>query len=224
MEHPFDFFEKIYCINLPERTDRRKECLEEFKKTGIEDKVRFANGVKLGGHVLSGRLGCLLSHKYAIREAKNDKARNILVLEDDIKFEDNCVPVLSRAVESLGNVNWYLFYMGSTIAQDIHPEPLVNHNEGLYKTYGSLTTHAIAYNYIIFDYLLENLPELEDGIDWLMKHESVDGWLARYIQSQGNCYHAKEMIATQRPSFSDVDKNVASFGQNLIEHFNKSKP
>ena len=33
------YFDKIYCINLDSRPDRWKECLEEFKKIGIDDIV-----------------------------------------------------------------------------------------------------------------------------------------------------------------------------------------
>ena len=41
MKTPFNFFDKIYCINLEERTDRWEECLSEFKKYGIENVERI---------------------------------------------------------------------------------------------------------------------------------------------------------------------------------------
>ena len=32
MNNPFNFFDKIYCINLSERTDRWNECLKNFER------------------------------------------------------------------------------------------------------------------------------------------------------------------------------------------------
>ena len=43
MKNPFDFFEKIYCINLDHRHDRWEECCKIFNEYGMSDKVeRFS--------------------------------------------------------------------------------------------------------------------------------------------------------------------------------------
>ena len=39
MKNPFDYFDKIYCINLDYRTDRWEQVQNEFEKIGIENKV-----------------------------------------------------------------------------------------------------------------------------------------------------------------------------------------
>ena len=37
----WDFFDKIYCISLEERPDRRKEAKIQFDKVGLSPKVEF---------------------------------------------------------------------------------------------------------------------------------------------------------------------------------------
>tara|TARA_Y100001933_G_scaffold265198_1_gene336818 strand:- start:3881 stop:4603 length:723 start_codon:yes stop_codon:yes gene_type:complete len=39
MKNPFDYFDKIYCINLDSRADRWEQVQTEFEKIGIENKV-----------------------------------------------------------------------------------------------------------------------------------------------------------------------------------------
>lgn len=39
MKNPFDYFDKIYCINLDSRTDRWERTQTEFEKVGIENRV-----------------------------------------------------------------------------------------------------------------------------------------------------------------------------------------
>ncbi len=43
MKNPFDYFDKIFCINLDSRPDRWKQVQKEFDKVGILDRVeRFS--------------------------------------------------------------------------------------------------------------------------------------------------------------------------------------
>ncbi|MEX1349306.1 MAG: hypothetical protein AB1Z31_16390, partial [Desulfobacterales bacterium] len=37
----WDFFDKIYCITLDERADRRADATAQFEKVGLADKVEF---------------------------------------------------------------------------------------------------------------------------------------------------------------------------------------
>ena len=43
MKNPFDYFDKIFCINLDSRPDRWESVQKEFDKVGILDRVeRFS--------------------------------------------------------------------------------------------------------------------------------------------------------------------------------------
>jgi hypothetical protein len=38
---PWAFFDKIYCISLDEREDRRQEARKQFGNVGLADRVEF---------------------------------------------------------------------------------------------------------------------------------------------------------------------------------------
>jgi hypothetical protein len=40
----WDFFDRLYCISLQERKDRRQSALNEFSKAGLADRVEFVIG------------------------------------------------------------------------------------------------------------------------------------------------------------------------------------
>ena len=40
-DNGWDFFDRLYCISLREREDRRKSALQEFSKVGLADRVEF---------------------------------------------------------------------------------------------------------------------------------------------------------------------------------------
>ena len=42
----FDFFDEIYCINLDKRVDRWNSAKEQFKKLGIDNKVKRFSAVE----------------------------------------------------------------------------------------------------------------------------------------------------------------------------------
>ena len=46
-KNPFDYFDKIFCINLDSRPDRWEQVQKEFDKVGILDRVeRFSALIK----------------------------------------------------------------------------------------------------------------------------------------------------------------------------------
>ena len=40
----WDFFDRLYCISLQDREDRRKSALKEFSQAGLGDRVEFVIG------------------------------------------------------------------------------------------------------------------------------------------------------------------------------------
>ena len=77
--------DKIYIINLKERTDRWEHCLQQLNKYNITNYTRFdavkpdlnkvnpiqysKNNLKLGTKYIIGALGCKLSHLKIIIDA-----------------------------------------------------------------------------------------------------------------------------------------------------------
>ena len=91
--------DQIYIINLKNRTDRWKTCIEQLIKHNITNYKRFnairpdltkinpiqysKNNMKLSKNYITGALGCKLSHLSVINDAKINNYSKILILEDD---------------------------------------------------------------------------------------------------------------------------------------------
>ena len=67
------YFDKVYCINLEERTDRWDSCLEKFKEYWITNFKRF-EGIKVNGNLSSkklGQIGCSASFYNILKDARD---------------------------------------------------------------------------------------------------------------------------------------------------------
>ena len=110
-EKLFDAFESIRILNLPHRSDRRREMRAELAKFGLADdnRVSFFAGSTVGdrGPFASvGEHGCYLSHLALLKEACVEGKR-VLVLEDDCDF-------LPQAADYVLPSDWDIFYGGYT--------------------------------------------------------------------------------------------------------------
>lgn len=220
--NPFSFFNAIFCISLEERKDRQAECQLEFEKLGIADRINWYPAVKFSGnHPFVGRAGCLTSHRNCIKIAKAHNLESILIFEDDIQFVNDPIKTLASSIEYLKNNNWNLFYLGQTTTSEIIEKPLQLAGNGILRLFGGLATHSIAYHKSIYDYFLNNTPEPENSINWLLENQSVDGWLMNKIQLSDNfkVYTTDPIVCSQRASFSNVDGKYADYGDNIVKAF-----
>ena len=80
----WDYFDRLYCISLKEREDRRKSALKEFSKVGLADRVEFVIGER---HPYDIEQGVYESHMICLRKGLESGARNIIIFEDDVEFD-----------------------------------------------------------------------------------------------------------------------------------------
>jgi len=88
MNNPFNFFDKIYCINLEERKDRWEACLSNFEKLNITNFERIP-AIKINGDIhpkRKGQIGCALSFCKTFEKALKDGHEKVLIFEDDFEF------------------------------------------------------------------------------------------------------------------------------------------
>lgn len=205
MENPFDFFEKIYCINLNKRIDRWVKVKKEFEKIGILDKVERFNGIEKN----DGRIGCIKSHLEIIKKAKKEGLNNVLVLEDDVTFVDEKIlENLSKAISQLPK-DFNLLYLGANIHY-----PLDSISDNLVVIKRGYSTHAICYNKNIFDVIIEKYETLNEI---KTMEDILDVYLANQIQGNPNykCYLVKPLLATQINDYSDIEKRKVDY--NFIQ-------
>lgn len=226
MNNPFDFFDRIYCINLSHRTDKWGESLQEFKKVGIENKVIRFEGIKFDENKygwMSRRGGCFGSHREIINICNKDNISNVLVLEDDVQFINNPIENLNLALKELPE-QWNIFYLGMNPTPEIFPDPLIRISQNLLKVKSALTTHAIAYNKSSYNDILNNIPEGDGIINWLHANISMDGWFMQYYLNTIEAFCPNEFLATQRLNVSDIDLNLIGYTKEIENNFYKLRP
>jgi len=76
-------FDKVRCINMLSRPDRRKRATERFNLVNVD--VEYFDAVR---HPTDPREGCADSHRQCIQEAYDAGSSNVLIFEDDVVFND----------------------------------------------------------------------------------------------------------------------------------------
>jgi GR25 family glycosyltransferase involved in LPS biosynthesis len=226
-KNPFDFFERIYCINLSYRTDKWEQSLEEFKNIGINNKVIRFEGIKYDSNIygyMYARGGCVASHREIINICKKENVSNVLVFEDDVQFRNEPIKNLKLSLNELINQSWDIYYLGLNVTTEVHQNPLIRVSKNLLKVRSALTTHAIAYNNSCYDDILNNIPEGDKIIEWLYKNESIDGWFMRYFLDTKNVFCANEFLATQRENISDIDLRPITYTKSIEDNFYQLRP
>ncbi|WP_120716545.1 glycosyltransferase family 25 protein [Tsuneonella amylolytica] len=119
-----DTFDRIRVINLPERTDRRREMDAELAAVGLagDPRVAYFPGIRpadQGRFNSIGAHGVYLGQAQILREAVAAGA-SVLILEDDCAFS-------SHAAEFEAKTAWDIFYGGHDAANphDLHNSDII---------------------------------------------------------------------------------------------------
>jgi len=109
-------FDRIYVINLPDRTDRRREMLAELRRIGMEGDpvVEFFPAVRpadKGEFGSRGERGCFLSHLGVMKDAVAKGHRSILILEDDVGWTRAALARMAR-LDALRTTDWAFLHGG----------------------------------------------------------------------------------------------------------------
>lgn len=106
----WDFFDKIYCISLDKRTDRREQAKKQFADVGLLDRVEFVIVTK---HPENQEKGIFQSHTSCLKRGLDEKARHILIFEDDVFFQGIDLQVLQGVCTCLDSaINWNALFLG----------------------------------------------------------------------------------------------------------------
>ncbi|XP_066537938.1 procollagen galactosyltransferase 2 [Hoplias malabaricus] len=142
--------DEIYLINLKRREDRRDRMLRMLEVLGVEVTLSDAvDGKALNSSQLQalgiemlpgykdpysrrvltkGEVGCFLSHYNIWTQVVKQQQQQVLVLEDDIRFELNFKSRLNKIMEDVkhAQLSWDLIYVGRKRLQVKTPEGWVN--------------------------------------------------------------------------------------------------
>jgi glycosyl transferase, family 25 len=209
-----DTFARIWIINLPERTDRRREMIGELARLGITidgEKVAFYPAQRFSdaaGFRNIGARGCFDSH-LTILEAAADLDGPLLILEDDADFASGIESLLPTALNALHQADWAIFYGFGD------PSAGSDATGGLFEQAADIgigTTHCIGFTP---DSVRRAIPYLRAMLDRPPGSPDggpmdVDGaycWFRRaYPQLRTFCTYPA--IANQRPSRTDITPSL----------------
>lgn len=160
-------FDRIFMINLARRPDRRKRMNSCFDELGLEvttleavdgktlnesalQDINFLPGYADPYHKRSmtlGEIGCFLSHYNVWKETVEKQYENVLVLEDDVRFEPFFRAKVERLMDDLHRLgDWDLVYFGRKRLQD-SDEPWVEGSEMLVRAGYSYWTLGYALSF-----------------------------------------------------------------------------
>jgi GR25 family glycosyltransferase involved in LPS biosynthesis len=109
----WSFFDRIYCISLKERPDRRAQAFSQFKRVGLANRV---NNVEFDRHPTDREQGIYESHMACIRRGLAEGAVHILIFEDDVVFERFSPARLDAALSFLRRQpEWKILFLGCLV-------------------------------------------------------------------------------------------------------------
>ncbi len=203
----FDLFEKVYLLNLPERSDRLGEARRELERAGCTrpyDVYPAIRPSQLAGFATIGEHGCFQSHVEMLRSAVGCKS--VLILEDDVQFAPN---LAARAAEFSVMVGgeWDVFYGGWWQFEQVRT---YFSGSGILNS-GSAAEFTGTHCYAVSG---SAIPLLLDGIESILANDtdrmgdrrlSVDGAI-NLVRRRFNLrtFAAVPPMAFQRASKSDV--------------------
>jgi GR25 family glycosyltransferase involved in LPS biosynthesis len=207
----------IYLINLENREDRLKNTLKEFNKINIQ-KYNYFNAIvpnineiknckifnplklwkKNNIDYLISSLGCKMSHLEILKLGLKSDYEYIMILEDDVVFENNSICYLNLALQSLQNINWDILYLSINLKNYDDAEKVDNN---LLKIKKGLTTTGQLFQKSKLKYIIELIEKSETEID------------NTYSDLLENKYCVYPMCIYQRNSYSDINKKYMNYGK-----------
>jgi len=163
---PKHFFDKIYCISIDTRSDRREEAKKQFAKIGLLDRVEFMIVRK---HPENREKGIYQSHMLCLSKGLQTGGKHILVFEYDILIKNFQPQSLLSAIQFLQKIpSWNGFILGA-ISSKITP----TEEKSVVKVHYRSLAHAYAANRSFAEHLVRK-PWDGTPFDDLLRKECKD--------------------------------------------------
>lgn len=208
--------DKIYIINLKERDDRWKKCIEQLSQYNITNYERFdaiipdlnkidpiqysKNNMNINYKYIRGALGCKLSHIQIIIDANKNNYKQILILEDDFMFCNNFIDKYNDIILKIeqNKINIDMLYLGfSIVRENPYNDTEINN---LKKITNGHTTHAYILNKSFYDTIINELKNC---------YCEIDICYANMQKKYSNIYGIYPCLITQQESYSNImDRHV----------------
>jgi GR25 family glycosyltransferase involved in LPS biosynthesis len=124
-----DQFSRLYVINLPQRTDRRRQFARQLRRLGLsygDAGVMLYPAIRpddRAGFSTLGTRGCFMSHLGVLTAAAADQADSVIVCEDDLDFAQDFAERLPKLLAEVASQPWDILYLGHYSLEDVPPDP-----------------------------------------------------------------------------------------------------
>lgn len=194
------YFDKIYCINFCQFTERKQLMQFQLNRVGIlksgifewyttyQTNFNFYNYLKTKYPYIVHNVSLMFGHYNCVREALYNRYERILILEDDARFLKD-LDLIEKILENKPEDADLILY-DKIIENYVRAQQFENYNEYYYK-FNNCWSAAC---YFLsrkgaerFAYLIEKLPTAVDS-----KFDNI-----KYHFKNLNCYCSKTNIAVQ---------------------------
>jgi glycosyl transferase family 25 len=197
-------------INLEKRIDRNENVINELKKIGIENPIRF-NAIEKE----NGALGCSFSHIKCLEMAIKNDYDYVLICEDDISFLDPERFIRNVNIFLNSNLDWDVVLISGNNMLPYKPV-----NSCCIQIFNCLTTTGYIVKKSYYNKLLSNYKE---GAIKLMQNPNekrnyaIDKYWLR-LQQMDNWYLIIPPTVVQIVDYSDIEKRVTNFTKYMLDY------
>lgn len=224
----------VIVVNLDHRTDRWARIRDHLANFAPSEKIHRLSAVRgtdLPGYgntrwfrrnrratTWAGRAGCILSHRNALRLARENGWRRVLILEDDAQLSpeingttgDQLAEFLVSRTDHPG-----VCYLGYTSPRG--PSRLLGNldrTHGLHAVRGCSATHAYVVDASVYQPLLDLLPETNEAVwAWMARHTAIDRWYSLVVSRLTLVAAVSPQLAIQESSHSDITDREAVYAE-----------
>ena len=188
------FFARKVCMNLDRRPERWWRMKERLAKHNIDGVVRFSavDGERLTPppewRASTGAYGCMQTNIAIIKEAAERRWPEVLILEDDVIFDDDLETKFPEFIAQLP-ADWDMLFFGC-----MHRREPVRVSENVLKLSYSTSTYAYAVRDTAYAAFIELHSASRLPVD-------VNN---RLLQERFNCYAFSPHLAWVEGGFSDT--------------------
>jgi glycosyl transferase family 25 len=170
------------------------------RRVHVDGEVRKLNNLEchLVEGIIDGTGTCFQSQKKCIEIAKEQGWEYVLILEDDVVFFDNAQEILNAAWEELNKIEWDMCFLGANLQK-----PAYKHSLHLHKMSGAYAAHAYIVNCKFYNTILELPFDREMDVHY------------HNLMADNNVFVCSPMIATQLPSYSDLQGCVRDYTKEI---------
>jgi GR25 family glycosyltransferase involved in LPS biosynthesis len=191
----FEDIKHVLYINLDERTDRREQAEQEFKRVGLQAQRIQAIKKK------RGQLGCTLSHIKCLEIAKEKDWDHVMICEDDILFAKDAELVRQRFNTFLSrHKDWDVIALGLLIEDGVYLDDSAAHVKSAYCT----TCYIVRKEY--YDVLLNNFKNGAKRLEKRIAKNEIDQFW-KSLQKRDLWMTILPIIVIQAPSKSSIQKS-----------------